>query len=143
LSGYSSAIGYLDSSVALRMILDGPERGELLSWFVGVPFTWVSSRLLKTECVRTLVRENLPLTYADEVLDRVNLIGITERVHYIAEGFEKNIRTLDAMHLATLLSLGQEKFEQLIVLVSHDKQMLETALAHSVPISDPVADLTK
>jgi len=134
--------GYLDSSVALRMILDGPERERLLSWFVEAPLVWVSSRLLKTECTRTLVREDRPLSDANEVLRRVNLVAITGQICNIAEGFEENIRTLDALHLATLLSLDQEKSGQLIVLVSHDKQMLETALAHGVVTSDPVAEIT-
>jgi len=123
------------------MILKSPEQNELFTWFLDTPFTWVSSRLLKTECIRTLRREGLPLDDADGVLNRVSLIDVTRQIHDTAESFEENIRTLDALHLATALTVGGNNLNELIVLVSHDKQMLDVALNYGLTTSDPVADL--
>lgn len=46
------SIVYLDSSVALRTILDVPERVRLQTWMDTEGTDFVSSRLLRTEVVR-------------------------------------------------------------------------------------------
>jgi len=135
--------GYLDSSVAVHLMDNTRYRKALVDWFESAPLTWVSSRLLRTECIRVLQRDKKPLSDFEVIQKRVNLVDVTESIHETAESFDENIRTLDALHLATLLSLNPEKSGQLIVLVSHDKQMLETALAYGVVTSDPVADLQR
>jgi len=120
---------------------NSPSRKALIDWFEQAPFHWVSSRLLKTECIRTLTRDGRLITDASSVLKRVNLIDLTRQIHDTAESFPEHIRTLDALHLATALTVGKEKLTEPLILVSHDKQMLDVALQYGLVTSDPVADL--
>ena len=96
-------IYYLDTSFALQAVFPTPDRDRLISWFDDKQF--ISSRLLRTEVIRALRREARPLTDADWVFDRIGLIDITRATHNQAEAIERHTKTLDALHLATALSL--------------------------------------
>ena len=63
---------YLDSSVALRTILDVPERRRVQSWMQEAGTAFVSSRLLRTEVIRVLRRDGRPL--GDGSLDRKSVV---------------------------------------------------------------------
>lgn len=123
---------YLDSSVALRTILPVPERGRLRAWLDGAELV-VSSRLLRTEVVRVLRRDGRELSQAKPLLDRVGLIDITPAIHSIAESIERHVRTLDALHLATALTIGDG-----ITVASHDAQLNAAAAALGLDVVDPV-----
>ena len=127
------AIVYLDSSVALRTILDVPERRRLQAWMDDVDADFVSSRLLRTEVSRVLRRDSRPLTDGKALLDRVGLIDITRETHSIAESIERHVKTLDALHLATALLVGEP-----IVLATHDTTMALVAEHLGMTVTDPV-----
>ena len=112
---------YLDSSVALRTILEVPERTHVQSWMDRAG-TLVSSRLLRTEVGRVLRREGRPLVEATPLLDRVGLVEIGRDTHAVAESVERPVKTLDALHLATALLLGEP-----VVVATHDRTMKEVA----------------
>ena len=85
---------YLDSSVALRTILDTPGRQRLQSWMQTPGATFISSRLLRTEVIRVLRRDGRPLVDGTPLLDRVGLLEITRETHTVAESIERLVRTL-------------------------------------------------
>jgi hypothetical protein len=123
---------YLDSSVALRTILDVPERERLQSWMRDAG-TIVSSRLLRTEVIRVLRRDHRPLTEGTPLLDRVGMIEISRETHTVAESIERHVKTLDALHLATALLVGEP-----ITVATHD-QTMKTAAGHlGLNVTDPV-----
>jgi len=62
--------------------------------------------------------------------DLSNLVATT------AESFEKHIKTLDALHLATLIEINS-----FMTLASHDKNMLRAAQQLGLTTVDPVAEL--
>lgn len=126
-------IVYLDTSVALRTILDVPDRPALQRWLDDAPGTVVSSRLLRTEVIRVLRREGLAPAEGSALLDRVGLLDITPETHTVAESIERHVRTLDALHLATALLVGEP-----VVVASHDQQMLEVAGHLGLAVTDPV-----
>lgn len=126
-------IVYLDSSVALRTILDVPERIRLQTWMRNPDVVYVSSRLLRTEVLRVLRRDGRPATDAAPLLDRVGLIDITRETHTIAESFDKHVKTLDALHIATALLVGEP-----VTLASHDTTMKSVADHLGLPVTDPV-----
>lgn len=70
----ATTIVYLDSSVALRTILDVPARERLQQWMQTPETTYVSSRLLRTEVIRVLRRDGRPLTDGAPLLDRVGML---------------------------------------------------------------------
>lgn len=122
---------YLDSSVALRTILDVPERTRLQSWMAGS--THVSSRLLRTEVMRVLRRDGRPVSDGAALLDRVGLIDITRQTHAVAESIERHIRILDALHLATALLIGEP-----VTVATHDAAMKSVASDIGLDVFDPV-----
>ena len=124
---------YLDSSVALRTILDVPERRRVQSWMQEAGTTFVSSRLLRTEVIRVLRRDGRPLGDGKPLLDRVGLIDITRRVHAIAESIEPHIKTLDALHLATALLI-----DEAVTVATHDHAMRAVAEHLGLLVVDPV-----
>jgi uncharacterized protein len=126
-------IVYLDSSVALRMILDVPEREWLQSWMQTPETTFVSSRLLRTEVVRVLRRDGRPLADGAPLLDRIGMFEITRETHTVAESIERHIRTLDALHLATALLIGAPT-----TIASHDSTMKAVAEQLGLSVTDPV-----
>lgn len=127
------AIVYLDSSVALRTILDVPERERLQSWMQAAETTFVSSRLLRTEVIRVLRRDDRPLSDGTPLLERVGLLEINRETHTIAESIERHIKTLDALHLATALLIGDP-----VTVATHDSTMKEVAEHLGLIVTDPV-----
>lgn len=127
-----SELIYLDSSVALRTILDVPERAHVQSWMDDVG-SLVSSRLLRTEVVRVLRREGRPLVDGTPLLDRVGLLEVGRDTHAVAESIERHVKTLDALHLATALLLGEP-----VIVATHDRAMKDVAAHLGLESVDPV-----
>lgn len=127
------SIVYLDSSVALRTILDVPERVRLQTWMDTEGTDFVSSRLLRTEVVRVLRRDARPIADATPMLSRVGLFDITRETHTVAESIERHIKTLEALHLATALLIGES-----VTIASHDGQMKDVAARLGLSTIDPV-----
>lgn len=130
---------YVDSSVVLRTILPAPQRAALRAWFAtqeNAGHRIVSSRLLRTEIIRMLRREGLPLTSADRVLRSIGLIALTDDVASVAESIERHTTTLDALHLATALKLGEPA-----TVVTHDQNLADVARHLGLSAIDPVAEV--
>ncbi|MDO5618842.1 type II toxin-antitoxin system VapC family toxin [Kocuria sp.] len=127
------SIVYLDSSVALRTLLDVPERSRLQHWMEAPDTDFVSSRLLRTEVVRVLRRDSRPPSDAQPLLTRVGLFDITREVHTVAESIERHVKTLDALHLATALLIGDS-----VAVATHDASMKTVAEHLGLRVLDPV-----
>ncbi|MXP24390.1 PIN domain-containing protein [Gordonia sp. HNM0687] len=124
---------YLDSSVALRTILDVPDRERLHTWMQTPGLTFVSSRLLRTEVTRVLRRDGRSLTDATPLFDRVGMLDISRETHTVAESIERHIKTLDALHLATALLVGEP-----VTVATHDTTMRQVAEHLGLNVTDPV-----
>ncbi|OMC31807.1 PIN domain-containing protein [Mycobacterium sp. GA-1841] len=115
---------YLDSSVAVRILLG--HSMPAAAWFdtaTGDPETSViSSRLLRTELTRVLRREGLPVQRRDALLDYVGMLPISDALLAEAEAIVPHIKTLDAIHLASVIRSGLDA-----TVVSHDATMLSVA----------------
>ncbi|MFT4052332.1 MAG: type II toxin-antitoxin system VapC family toxin [Microbacterium sp.] len=130
----TNSLIYLDSSVALRTILDVPDRPRLLSWFQRAEATFVSSRLLRTEVIRVLRRDGRPLSDGTALLERVGTIDVTPETHTVAESIERHLKTLDALHLATALLIGEP-----VTVATHDASMRSVAEHIGLAVTDPVS----
>ncbi len=129
----AAALVYLDSSVALRTILDVPEREPLQTWMETPGTIFVSSRLLRTEVARVLRRDGRPLADGMPLLDRVGLLEISRETHTVAESIERHVKTLDALHLATALLVGEP-----LTVATHDLHMKAVAEHLGLLVTDPV-----
>ena len=126
---------YLDSSLALRSILDVPERDRVIDWIDRAQSDGlISSQLLRIEVVRVLRRDGRPLSDAAALFGKVRLVRLTQQVIVSAEAIESHIRTLDALHLATALEIGEP-----VLIASHDNNMLSVARKLGFETVDPVA----
>ena len=123
---------YLDSSVALAQILAEDRTPPEALW--AEPLT--ASRLLHYEVWSRVHARRLGRSQGDKVrdlLDGVSVVELTPLVLARAlEPFPTPVRTLDALHLATMDFLRDHG--QRIELASYDARLLAGARALAIPI---------
>lgn len=117
---------YVDSSVVLAQLLADDRFPDPAFW-EGGPF--VSSRLLEYEVWNRVNARGLNVSHADELrllLGRVNFLELVSPVLARAlEPFPVAVRTLDALHLASiefLRGLGQRP-----LLATYDRRLADAA----------------
>lgn len=125
---------YLDSSVAVRIVLG--HSAPAAAWLdkaTGDPaVSVISSRILQTELTRVLRREGLPVQRRDALLDYVGQLPISDALLAQAEAIIPHIKTLDAIHLASVVRSGLDA-----TVVSHDSTMLSVAAELGYATHDP------
>lgn len=126
---------YLDTSVAAHALLRTSRNA--VRWLeeisVDVTVSLIGSRLIRTELTRVLRREGLPVGLRSAILDRLDLVPLTEGVLAGAESIVPRLRTLDAIHLASAVATGLD-----LVVVTHDARMGEVARELGYDVLDPV-----
>jgi uncharacterized protein len=123
---------YLDTSVALAQLLAENRRPPDGFWQEAL----IASRLLEYELWTAITARGLSASHGNEVralIGRVALIELTPPVLARAlEPFPSAVRTLDALHLASIEFLRTQR--QQIVLATYDKRMEVTARALGIPL---------
>lgn len=123
---------YLDTSVALAHILAEDRSPPEDLWREPL----ISSRLIEYEMWTRIHARKLAGSHADEVralLSRLALIELASPVLARAlEPFPKPVRTLDALHLASIDFL--QKQGQSVTLASYDERLINAARALRFPL---------
>ena len=123
---------YLDSSVALCHLLTEDRLVPEQLWQESL----VSSRLLEYEIWTRINARRLARSHGGHVrafVGRVALIELTLPVLARAlEPFPKPVRTLDALHLASIDFLRKQG--QTVTLASYDSRLIDAARALRIPI---------
>ena len=128
-------ISYLDTSAAMKLVLDEPQSEALTAELTGRDDRrLVSSWLLHTEmhCAAGRHPEDVDLETVRTVLDSVSLIDIT-RGDLLAAGTQAPLRSNDAIHLAVALRIGADE------IVTYDEELIERATAAGLPVLSPQA----
>lgn len=126
---------YLDTSAAAKLVIS--ERGSraMTTWAGAHADEVVSSDLLRTELLRATRRgapEQMPR--ARSVLDSITLLLVsTETFERAAELELFALRSLDAIHLASALELGDE----LDGIVTYDDRLSDAAALHGLTVIAP------
>lgn len=124
---------YLDTSVALAHLLAEDRRPPEALWGA----TLISSRLIEYEVWNRLNAHKLAGSHGDaarELIGRLALVELTLPVLSRAlEPFPLAVRTLDALHLASIEFLRTRR--QTIELASYDERMLAAARALGIPLA--------
>jgi predicted nucleic acid-binding protein len=124
---------YLDSSVLLASVFREPRSPPVALWDAEL----TSSRLLQYEVWTRLNAYGLTSSHGERArsrLDRVNFVQLNETALARAlQPFPIPLRTLDALHLATIDFL--RKNGEPIELVSYDGRLIMAAQAFGVPIA--------
>ncbi|HVH86768.1 MAG TPA: PIN domain-containing protein [Terriglobales bacterium] len=134
-------IAYVDSSVILRLVLG--QANALAEWrHIN---RGISTALTRVEVLRTLDRLRLRAALSDAemslrrsaVLQGLDLLELVEAdavvLERAAQPMPTELRTLDAIHLATAL-LWRERSSAELVMATHDRRMGVAAQAHGFKV---------
>jgi predicted nucleic acid-binding protein len=123
---------YLDSSVALAHLFTEPRMPAAGFWNQPI----ISSRLLEYEVWSRIHAHGCGLSHGERaraLIGRVRLLELSPQVLARAlEPFSVPLRTLDALHLATMEFIRSRG--QLVELASYDKRLLTGARALGIPL---------
>jgi predicted nucleic acid-binding protein len=128
-------IAYLDTSAAMKLVVDEPQSGALVDELAGgVDRRLVSSWLLHTEMHSAAGRhpETVALDSVQAVLDTVDLIDLT-RGDLLSAGAHVPLRSNDAIHLAVALRVGTD------LIVTYDAGLADAAHSAGLAVLAPDA----
>ncbi len=128
-------LAYLDSSAIVKLVVEEPESQALRAGLRDHPHR-VSSALALVEVTLAGARRAPapPPGRVSGILAGLALLGIDQPVLKTAAGLAHlQLRALDAIHLATCLSLGAE----LDVLIAYDQRLLTAASTLGLPTEQP------
>jgi predicted nucleic acid-binding protein len=130
----NASVWYLDTSAFVKQLRLERETSALRRW-LGSHEEVVSSDLLRTEARRTVLGESQELRLRCEVLlEAITLIRITPELFDAAGSLApRGMRSLDALHLAAALALG----EDLAGVVAYDRRLLAAAAALHIETASP------
>lgn len=122
----------------MKLVVREPESSALFEWLAARPER-VSSAIARVEVLRALRRVGSPEAArrrAVEILTRLALVPIDRRVIEVAGDLDPaDLRSLDAVHLATALSLGPD----LGPVVTYDGRLAQAARRAGLEVEAPGA----
>lgn len=125
---------FLDSSAVTKLVIVEPESAALAERLAGQVL--VASALLVTEVSRA-VRRTVGRSHDSvlaEVLGLIDLVVVDRGILTAAADLEPaSRRTLDAVHLASALALG----DRVDALIGYDDRLLEAACAAGLAVERP------
>ena len=130
-------IAYLDSSALVKLLVPEAESVALEAYLADKE-QLASSRLAATELRRACVASGRRryLQQADDLLARVWLLDVTGTILESAGRIEPaSLRTLDAIHLVTVLSLNEEAVD----VITYDDRLAIAARHHGLRVVQPGA----
>jgi predicted nucleic acid-binding protein len=126
---------YLDTSAAVKLVVDEPGSKAMTAWARSHAGEVLSSDLLRTELLRA-TRRGAPeqMSGARAVLDSITLVGLpAPTFEHAAELDPDMLRSLDALHLAAALELGDE----LDGIVTYDDRLTRAAALKGIAVIAP------
>jgi predicted nucleic acid-binding protein len=126
-------VWYLDTSAFLKLLVAEEESAALRAWLPEHEPTW-SSHLLRTEALRAGTRLGIDHDAIEEALDAVSLI-LPRATTFLTAGElpPPDLRSIDALHLATALELGSD----LEGIVTYDVRMTAGAQEMAIAVLAP------
>ncbi len=125
-------LAYLDTSAAIKLIVEEAESATLAETLSSSPYRLVSSWLLHTEmhCAAGRHPQDVDLESVRAVLDTVNLVDLT-RGDMLAAGTHAPLRSNDAIHLAVAIRLGIDE------LITYDQELAGAAASAGLTVVAP------
>lgn len=127
---------YLDTSALVTLVTAEAETPALQRWLSMEDRAPLASDLARTELMRAVRRSAPQLALrARTVLDSVTILRLDTATFESAGRLDpENLRSLDALHLACALELGDE----LEAMVTYDDRLADAAGQNGVPVLAPV-----
>lgn len=125
---------YLDSSALVKLVV-AEQESPALARYLGRRAVRVSSALARVEVTRAVrAHGEAALVRAGQVLGAVDLLGLDDPLLEVAASLDgTHLRSLDAIHLAAALALGDD----LAQLVTYDHRMADHAAALGLDVVAP------
>ena len=126
---------YVDTSAAVKLVQTEAGSRAMLRWASEHEDSLVSSDLLRTELLRA-VRRGAPgqMQRARRVLDSLTLVTVPTSIFERAGELDiGGLRSLDALHLAVALDLGDD----LDGIVTYDERLGDAARSFGVTVVAP------
>ena len=127
---------YLDSAAVVKLVHAEAESQALRDWLdERADSGWISSALVEIESFRALARHAPDaVTRLHLVLDLIELSDLDPSVRILAQTIRPaNVRSLDAIHLATALQLRA----QLTSFITYDKRLADAARIAGLTVDMP------
>ncbi len=123
---------YIDTSAAVKLLLDEPESAALAQFCDRNEVDLVATDLLETELRRVGQRESSPAADVTAILDRITLHALP-RSAYVQAGLlpGAGLRTLDALHITGALRLEAD------AALIYDSRMREAAVDNGLQVAAP------
>jgi len=130
---------YLDSSALVKLVIEEPESQALRAWLTPTMLV-ASSALARTEVVRAVrPAGEEAVSQARDLVRGLQLVALDEAVLDSAARIGADeLRSLDAIHLATALALGDDLNE----MVTYDRRMIAAARSLGLPVMSPTESST-
>ena len=128
-----TSLAYIDASAIVKLVLTEPESDEMARWYV--ESDRVSTSLVGiVETRRAVARRPHDSVHLERVVSGIEVIGVTVRIGERAAAIAPPmVRTLDAIHLATAISIGTS----LTSFVTYDDRLADAARALGLPVVSP------
>lgn len=126
---------YLDSSAIVKLVFEEPETQALQRFLADRPIRFCSI-VGRVEVIRTArsVRDARVVRHAYDVLNRIHFVQLDRQTSRRAADLDpRSLRTLDAIHLATVLSLEPD----LAGMIVYDKRLAAAARAAGIEVWAP------
>lgn len=126
---------YLDTSAAAKLVVTEAESEPLQAWLATTAVQVFSSDLLRTELFRAVRRTDpARATRVRTVLEAVTLLHLTTAICEHAAFLEPvSLRSLDAIHLASALALGDD----LHGIITYDRRLSDAATTMGITTVAP------
>jgi predicted nucleic acid-binding protein len=126
---------YLDTSAFIKLVRSEPESPALRDELRGADTELISSILLSVEGRRAARRYGkLASIRANAALTTVTLLALDEPIIEIAADLEPpELRSLDALHLATILSVGEDVER----VYCYDSRLTSAARTLGIEVAEP------
>lgn len=126
---------YVDTSAFFKLVVEEEHSDAFRAWAEDHDGKLFGSDLLRVEAFRTARRHSPEvLQEVRRRLDVVTIVRVTRDVYERAAHLDPQIlRTLDGLHLAVALAVGDE----LAGLVTYDERMVHAARVHGVEVFGP------
>jgi hypothetical protein len=124
---------YVDTSAAVKLVLEEDESEALAAFFAAADTALITSRVGMVELRQVGRRGGAGSDRADAVSAALTAIEVDDAVERLAVGLDPSLRTLDAIHLATALAVG----DGLDGFVCYDARLAAAARAVGLPVVAP------
>jgi predicted nucleic acid-binding protein len=130
----TAELAYLDASALVKLVLEENETPALTAFLASRPLR-VSSIVAEVEVYRAARRADPASTsQAANVLELVNLVDLDRAILDLARTIDPPpLRTLDAIHVASALSLGTDLSD----FVTYDERQREAVEAAGLTVAAP------